>query len=54
MKYDVYMSSGAIYIPSFIKIGPGIHELMGGFTDNMVVSYFFKIRKVSQKIACIL
>jgi hypothetical protein len=31
MKYAVEMGSGAmIYIPSFIKIGSGIHRLMGG------------------------
>jgi hypothetical protein len=31
MKYAFLMDSGAVmYIPSFIKIGPGIHNLMGG------------------------
>jgi hypothetical protein len=51
------MGSGAViysYIPSFIKIGPGIEMSMGGgihrHNDSMVVSqaylYFFKIRKV--------
>jgi hypothetical protein len=31
MKYAVEMGSGAmIYIPSFIKIGSGIHNLIGG------------------------
>jgi hypothetical protein len=35
MKYVVEMGSGAmIYIPSFIKIGSGIHELIGGYTDT--------------------
>jgi hypothetical protein len=29
MKYTVEMGSGAvIYVPSFIKIGSGIHKLM--------------------------
>jgi hypothetical protein len=33
MKYAFEMDSGAtIYIPSFIKIGPGIQRLMGGNT----------------------
>jgi hypothetical protein len=31
MKYAVEMGSGAvIYIPSFIKIGSGIHKLIRG------------------------
>jgi hypothetical protein len=31
MKYDVEMGSGAVmYILSFIKIGSGIQELIGG------------------------
>jgi hypothetical protein len=31
MKFAVEMGSGAmIYIPSFIKIGPGIEKLIGG------------------------
>jgi hypothetical protein len=31
MKYDVEMGSGdMIYIPSFIKIGSGIHKLIRG------------------------
>jgi hypothetical protein len=31
MKYVVEMGSGAvIYVPSFIKIGSGIHKLIGG------------------------
>jgi hypothetical protein len=37
MKYVLEMGSGAmIYIPSFIKIGSGIHKLMGvgEFTDT--------------------
>jgi hypothetical protein len=33
MKYE--MGSGAIiYIPSFIKIGSGIHRLIGGDTQT--------------------
>jgi hypothetical protein len=29
------MGSGAvIYVPSFIKIGSGIHNLIGGYTDT--------------------
>jgi hypothetical protein len=39
MKYTVEMGPGVmIYIPSFIKIGSGIHKLMGGgyrYTDSM-------------------
>jgi hypothetical protein len=35
MKYAVEMGLGAMtYIPSFIKIGSGIHKLMGGYTDT--------------------
>jgi hypothetical protein len=35
MKYSVEMRSGAmIYIPSFIKIGSGIHKLMRGDTQT--------------------
>jgi hypothetical protein len=31
MKYAVELGSGAmIYIPSFVKIGSGIHKLIGG------------------------
>jgi hypothetical protein len=30
------MGSGALIdIPSFIKIGAGIHKLIGGYTDSM-------------------
>jgi hypothetical protein len=44
------MGSGAvIYIPSFIKIGSGIQELIGGRHrqqgDLISLVYFFKIRK---------
>jgi hypothetical protein len=35
MKYAAEMGSVAmIYLPSFIKIGSGIHKLKGGFTDT--------------------
>jgi hypothetical protein len=35
MKYAVEISSDAmIYIPSFMKIGSGIQELIGGYTDT--------------------
>jgi hypothetical protein len=35
MKYAVEMSSGAmICIPSFIKTGSGIQNLIGGYTDT--------------------
>jgi hypothetical protein len=35
MKYVVEIGSGAvIYVPRFIKIGLGIRELMGGYTDT--------------------
>jgi hypothetical protein len=33
MKYAVEMGSGAtIYVPSFLKIGPGIQNFKGGDT----------------------
>jgi hypothetical protein len=42
MKYAVEMGSGGmIYIPSFIKIGSGIQNLIGGthrHTDSMVIA----------------
>jgi hypothetical protein len=39
MKYAVEMGSGAMtYIPSFIKIGSGIHELIHRHTDSMVIA----------------
>jgi hypothetical protein len=42
MKYAVEMGSGAMrYMPSFIKIGSGIQELIGGIqrhTDSMVIA----------------
>jgi hypothetical protein len=42
MKYAAEMGSrGMIYIPSFIKIGSGIQELIGGkhrHTDSRVIS----------------
>jgi hypothetical protein len=35
MKYGVEMGSGAmIYVPSFIKIGSDIQELMGGYANT--------------------
>jgi hypothetical protein len=38
-KYSVEMGSGAIIcIESFIKIGSGIQNLMGGFTDSMEIA----------------
>jgi hypothetical protein len=50
MKYAVQMGSGAmIYIPSFIKIGSGIHKLIVGIRrhrqqgDLMCLLPFFKI-----------
>jgi hypothetical protein len=37
MKYAVEMGSGAMtYIPSFIKIGPAIQKLIGGFHTGSV------------------
>jgi hypothetical protein len=43
MKYTVEMGSDAmIYIPSFIKIGPGIQKFIGGIyrhTDSMEIAY---------------
>jgi hypothetical protein len=31
MKYTVDMASGAmIYVPGFVKIGPGVQKLIGG------------------------
>jgi hypothetical protein len=42
MKYATEMGSGAmIFIPSFIKIGPGIQKLIGEIhrhTDRMTIS----------------
>jgi hypothetical protein len=39
MKYAVVMGSGAvIYIPSFVKIGSGIQELLGEAKDGDRVS----------------
>jgi hypothetical protein len=42
MKYAVEMGSGAVvYVPSFIKIGSGIQNLMGGgdtHRDSMVIT----------------
>jgi hypothetical protein len=42
MKYDAEMDSSVmIYIRSFIKIGSGIQNLIGGIyrhTDSMVIS----------------
>jgi hypothetical protein len=36
MKYDVEMDSGAmIYIPSFIKTGTGIQNLIGGIQRHI-------------------
>jgi hypothetical protein len=49
MRYAVEMSSGGvIYIPSFIKTGSGIQNLMGGihrYTDmkEIVQAYFRKV-----------
>jgi hypothetical protein len=35
MMYPDAMDSGAmIYIPSFIKIGPVIQKVIGGYTDT--------------------
>jgi hypothetical protein len=39
MKHAVEMGSDAmIYVPSFIKIGSGIQNYIGGLTDNMFIS----------------
>jgi hypothetical protein len=41
MKYAIEMGSCAmIYIPSFVKIGSGIHKFMEGgkYRDSMVIS----------------
>jgi hypothetical protein len=39
MKYAIEMDLDAmIYIPSFIKIGSGIQKLIGGHTDDRVIS----------------
>jgi hypothetical protein len=39
MKYAVEMGSGVmIYIPSFIKIGSIVQELIGGHTDSMLIA----------------
>jgi hypothetical protein len=35
MKYAAEIGAGTmIYIPSFIKIGSGIQNLIGGYTDT--------------------
>jgi hypothetical protein len=35
MKYAAEMGSGAImYVPSFVKIGAGIHKLIGGYLQT--------------------
>jgi hypothetical protein len=35
MKFAVEMGSGGmLYVPSFIRVGPGIQMLVGGFTDT--------------------
>jgi hypothetical protein len=40
MKYAVEMGSGAmIYIPSFIKTGSAIHNLIGGYTDTQTQTF---------------
>jgi hypothetical protein len=52
MKYAAEIVLGAtIYVPSFIRIGPGIQKLMGvGVTQTAwrtltLVFFFFKIRE---------
>jgi hypothetical protein len=38
MKYAVEMGSGpVIYIPSFVKAGPAIQKLNGGYTDSVEI-----------------
>jgi hypothetical protein len=58
MNYALEMGSGAmICIPSFVKIGSAIQNLIGGYTDtqtvcishNLILILFIKIRKVGQK-----
>jgi hypothetical protein len=44
------MGSGAvIYVPSFIKIGPGVRKLIGGdtqtHTDSNVITYAYFFSK---------
>jgi hypothetical protein len=56
MKCAVVMGSGTtIYIPSFIKIGSGIQNLLGGDTQthrkqgdliSLLLFFLFKISKV--------
>jgi hypothetical protein len=49
MKYTVKMASGAmIYIPSFIKIGPSVHNFTAGDRISPLLFIYFKIRNVSQ------
>jgi hypothetical protein len=52
-------SDALIYVPSFIKIGPGVQKLIGGDTqththgqhrDLISLLCFFKIRKVRLKM----
>jgi hypothetical protein len=43
MKYAVEIGSGAmIYIPSFIKIGPGVRKLIGRDTQTRTQDGDFK------------
>jgi hypothetical protein len=56
------MGSGAvIYVPSFIKIGSGIQNLIGGYTDThgqqhdlISLLYFFqnKERRLKKMVHC--
>jgi hypothetical protein len=55
-------SDAVIYVPSFIKIGSGVQKLKEEYTDThtrgqqrhlISLLYFFKIRKVAQRILLI-
>jgi hypothetical protein len=42
MKYAVEMGPGAmIYIPSFIKNGSGIQNVLGGIHRQQVITFIF-------------
>jgi hypothetical protein len=55
MKYALEMGSGTmIYIPSFIKIGPGIQKLIWGIhrhTDSMEIALaYFHFQNKESKV----
>jgi hypothetical protein len=50
MKHSVEMGSGAMtFIPSFIKIGPGIQTLIGGYRDPQTAWRYHKPTSIFEK-----